>query len=54
MRWTLPRQLTSDDAADGKVVWSWRLDAGAKSAGDDPRATGARKPDPRGEYEGTR
>jgi hypothetical protein len=21
MRWTLPHQLTSDDAADGEVVW---------------------------------
>jgi hypothetical protein len=41
---------------DGEVVWSWRPDAGAKLVmmlGITPM-TGARKPGPRGEYEGNR
>jgi hypothetical protein len=32
MRWTQALLLTRALAADGKVVWSWRLDAGVKSA----------------------
>jgi hypothetical protein len=32
MRWTQRRQETNDVVADGEVVWSWRPDAGAKSA----------------------
>jgi hypothetical protein len=35
--------------ADGKIVWSWRPDAGVKSAEATSQATGARKPGPRGE-----
>jgi hypothetical protein len=41
---------TSAIEADGEIVWSWRRDAGAKLAEDDPPATGARKPAPRGEH----
>jgi len=40
--------------ADGEVVWSWRLDAGVKSAEDIPPATVTSKPDHRGEREGNR
>ena len=40
--------------ADGEVVWSWRPDAGAKLCGMIHKATGARKPGPRGEREGNR
>jgi len=32
MRWTLPCRSTSGTRADGEVVWSWRPEAGAKSA----------------------
>jgi hypothetical protein len=41
---------TSDVAADGEVVWSWRSDAGAKFAGYDPRATVATKHGHRGDH----
>ncbi len=34
---------TSDVAADGEIVWSWRSDAGAKLAGYDPQVTVATK-----------
>jgi len=38
MRWTQAALLTNGAEADGKAVWSWRPDAGAKpverSAGD--------------------
>jgi hypothetical protein len=37
--------------ADGKVVWSWRPDAGVKLAEEIPPATVARKPGHRGEHE---
>jgi hypothetical protein len=30
MRWTLMARLTGEPDADGKIVWSWRPDAGAK------------------------
>jgi hypothetical protein len=30
MRWTRSRQQTTDAGADGKAVWSWRSEAGAK------------------------
>jgi hypothetical protein len=45
MRWTRQRQAqffcaTSDVAADGEVVWSWRSDAGAKFVKTFPRLTG--------------
>src|SRR6516225_10530269 len=39
MRWTLLASSDVRSHADGKVVWSWRPWAGAKSAGDDPQAT---------------
>jgi hypothetical protein len=42
--------LTSGTEADGEVVWSWRLDAGVKSAELTLLATEATKPDLRGEY----
>ena len=37
--------------ADGKIVWSWRPDAGAKFSREaiPARATGAKEPGPRGE-----
>jgi hypothetical protein len=41
----------STSPADGEVVWSWRLDAGVKSAEAIPLATVTNKPDHRGEYE---
>ena len=41
--------MTGEPDADGKIVWSWRPDAGAKSAEAIPPMTGARKPGPRGE-----
>ena len=42
-------------AAYGKVVWSWRRDAGVKFAGRSfPRMTVATKPAHRGEHEGNR
>ena len=40
---------TSALEADGKVVWSWRPDAGVKVAGLALRTTGAKEPGPRGE-----
>jgi hypothetical protein len=48
MRWTLRRQRDAscadeNAAAYGEVVWSWRRDPGATSAGLFPPATGARK-----------
>ena len=36
--------LTSGAEADGEIVWSWRPDAGVKSADDDPQATVAKEP----------
>jgi hypothetical protein len=47
---------TNDADADGEVVWSWRPDAGAKSAMmlRITLVTGARKPGPRGERERSR
>jgi hypothetical protein len=51
MRWTLVVPVTNGAKADGKVVWSWRLDAGVKLAGVTPPATEAKKPDLRGEHE---
>jgi hypothetical protein len=47
-------ETTSGAGTDGEVVWSWCPDAGIKSADDDPPMTGARKPGPRGDYEGNR
>jgi hypothetical protein len=54
MRWTQwcrsARVAPTNDAkAYGEVVWSWRPDAGAKLCGMIHKATGARKPGPRGE-----
>ena len=50
------KRRTSDAGADGEVVWSWRPDAGVKLAMMlcITPMTGARKPGPRGEYEGNR
>jgi hypothetical protein len=47
MRWTLVVPVTNGAKADGKVVWSWRLDAGVKSAEAILPMTGTKKPDPR-------
>jgi hypothetical protein len=41
-------------SADGEVVWSWRPDAGVKSAGFFLSATVAKEPGHRGEHEGNR
>jgi hypothetical protein len=41
---------TSDAAADGEIVWSWRSDAGAKLAGYDLRVTVATKHGHRGDH----
>mgnify|MGYP001146610583 CR=1 FL=1 len=41
---------TSDIAADGEVVWSWRSDARAKFAGYDPHVTVATKHGHRGDH----
>jgi hypothetical protein len=52
MRWTRVRQQTTGARADGQAVWSWRPDAGAKSAKRatrDLQMTGAKEPGPRGE-----
>jgi len=50
MRWTQAVSLDERTEADGKDVWSWRPDAGAKFARNKFRAaTGARTPGPRGE-----
>jgi hypothetical protein len=46
--------LTNSAEADGEVVWSWRLDAGAKPGGSFPRGDGGKKADHRGEHEGNR
>jgi len=56
MRWTQwcrsARVAPTNDAkADGEGVWSWRPDAGAKLCGMIHKATGARKPGPRGEHD---
>jgi len=32
MRWTQQAHQTSAHVADGEAMWSWRLDAGVKSA----------------------
>jgi hypothetical protein len=37
MQWTQQHRLTRDVAADGKIVWSWRPDAGVKFARNYPR-----------------
>jgi len=44
MRWTLVVPVTNGARADGKVVWSWRLDAGARSVEATSQATETRKP----------
>jgi hypothetical protein len=54
MRWTCRCRQTSGIGADGEVVWSWHPDADAKRARDNLLVTGAKKPGPRGEYEGHR
>src|SRR5438874_2340139 len=59
MRWTLWRQvrvIAPDENAKayGEVVWSWRRDAGAKSAASMLPATVAKKPAHRGEHEVSR
>ena len=54
MRWTRGARQTSARSADGEVVWSWRPDAGVKSAGSIPPATVTTKPGHRGELEVSR
>jgi hypothetical protein len=56
MRWTRMARQTNVANADGEVVWSWPPDAEVKLAMmlRITLATGARKPGPRGEYEGNR
>ena len=51
MRWTLVVPVTNGAKADGKVVWSWRLDAGVKLAEAIPPMTETKKPELRGEHE---
>src|SRR5271154_1902158 len=51
MRWTLWRRKTSGAQADGKIVWSWRPDAGVKLAEAIPPTTVAKEPGHRGEHE---
>jgi hypothetical protein len=53
LRWTRWRRKTGGADADGKIVWSWRPDAGAKfSQGAIPaEVTGAKEPGPRGEHD---
>jgi hypothetical protein len=51
MRWTLVVPVTNGARADGKVVWSWRLDAGVKLAEAIPPATETKEPEFRGEHE---
>ena len=53
MRWTLMARLTGEPDADGKIVWSWRPDAGAKFSRDaiPAKVTGAKEPGPRGEHD---
>jgi hypothetical protein len=41
---------TNDAIADGEIVWSWRPDAGAKLAGNEPQATVAKEPGHRGDH----
>src|SRR5271169_4038122 len=53
MRWTRWRRKTSGVKADGEVVWSWRPDAGVKSAEAIPPAMVAKEPGHRGEHEVT-
>jgi hypothetical protein len=52
MRWTLERRKTSDAEADGKIVWSWRPDAGAKFSREAnlAKVTGQERPVP-GEHD---
>ncbi len=50
MRWTRQLRKTSVAKADGEVVWSWRPDAGVKSAEVIPPATVAKEPGHRGEH----
>jgi hypothetical protein len=45
------RAQTNEVEADGKIVWSWRPDAGVKSAGIFLSATVAKEPGHRGEHE---
>ena len=45
---------TSDDCADGEVVWFWRSDAGAKVAESSAGMTVATKHGHREEHEGNR
>jgi hypothetical protein len=55
MRWTRQHRRRTVLRADGKVVWFWHLDAGAKSAWCSHHADdGDKKPDHRGEHEGNR
>jgi hypothetical protein len=58
MRWTRQRQArwsnsarTNGAEADGKIVWSWRPDAGVKLRGCFRATTVAKKPGHRGEHE---
>ena len=44
MRWTLVVPVTNGARADGKVVWSWRLDAGVKLVEATSQATETKKP----------
>ena len=54
MRWTRRLRRRTQLIADGKVVWFWRPDAGAKCAGSIPRATVAKEPGHREEHEVSR
>jgi hypothetical protein len=40
---------TTDDAADGEIVWSWRPDADVRKARRRCHETGTKEPVPRGE-----
>jgi hypothetical protein len=53
MRWPRTARKTNAPDADGKIVWSWRPDAGAKLAMmlRITPTTGAKEPGPRGERE---
>jgi hypothetical protein len=53
MRWTLRRARRARLQADGEAVWSWHLDADAKSAGY-PLMMVTNKPDHQGERGGNR
>jgi hypothetical protein len=50
MQWTRWRRKTSGVVADGEAVWSWRPDAGVKSAEAIPPVTVAKEPGHRGEH----